>query len=582
MKALLALAALATFSGAVGAQQPPLRTAQGISEPVYTESVTEIYRVDTPHGVIYGEVVRPVVPEGVKVPVILTYSPYNILGSPANQASSIAEDGTADYYVPRGYARAVFDVVGTRESSGCYDYGGLGERETGKAVVDFLGSQGWANGKVGMIGGSYDGTTQWAAAVEQPEHLTTLIPQVAIDRWYDYAYGGGIRYLLNSENPSDEGFDTPVGFDFGFGFIPPLDVSGSQYVDALSTRINPCERIEHTQRGYEPDPVYDAFWEERDYRRLADRIKASALIEGGWLDHNVKHWDSTRMYLALPADHPKRLIMGQWNHSSSQFDDAQNIRHAWFDYWLLDLPTGVMDLPAVDSQASDGIRRQDSQWPPSDTQTQRYTLEGSGASALALRNADSASWADLNPLLTEEQMFGDNGCGGACLLFTGEVLAQPLRIAGNPQLHLQGRIDQASTHLTPVLYAEAADGSAAIITRGFLNLRNRNGLQVSEAVTPGETWTATVEFWDTDYVVPAGSRLGLALLSSNAIWALPDTTRATVELDLADSALELPQGPLDATPPDTQKRVGRFGGALGLGVLLALLASSGLRRRLVG
>ncbi|MFC6731764.1 hypothetical protein [Haladaptatus sp. GCM10025893] len=27
--------------------------------------------------------------------------------------------------------------------------------------------------------------------MEDPDHLTTIIPQVAIDRWYDYAFGGG-------------------------------------------------------------------------------------------------------------------------------------------------------------------------------------------------------------------------------------------------------------------------------------------------------------------------------------------------------------------------------------------------------
>lgn len=574
MKSGLAGAALLFCSCAVLAQPAPLQSAQGLSEPVYTESLTEIYRVETPHGVIYGEVIRPIVPEGVKVPVILTYSPYNILGSPSNQYASIADDGTASFYVPRGYARAVFDVVGTRESSGCYDYGGLGERETGAAVVDFLGAQDWANGKVGMIGGSYDGTTQWAAAVQQPKHLTTLIPQVAIDRWYDYAYGGGIRYFLNSENPSDEGFDTPAGFDFGFGFIPPLDATGPQFADALATRINPCARIEHTQRGYEPDPVYDAFWEERDYRRLAHLIKASAMIEGGWLDHNVKHWDSTRMFMALPADHPKRLVIGQWNHSASQFDDAAAIRHAWFDYWLLDLPTGIMQIPAVDSEASDGQRRQDVTWPPSETVEIPLQL----GSVLTLRNTDTPSWFDANPALSEEQIF-ELGCEDACLEFTTEPLSAELRISGSPQLILQGSSDQTSTHLTPVLYSEAPDGSKSIITRGFLNLLNRNGLDRSEPLTPGADWTATVEFWDTDYVVPAGHRLGLLLMSSNTVWALPDAARATTTLKLDAAQLILPvsagQAALTVSTARTADSLaGRFGGALyavwGLLTLLAL------------
>src|SRR5687768_62790 len=46
-----------------------------------------------------------------KQPVILTYSPYNTLGEPRP-----AEDAIASRYIPKGYARAVADVIGTRGS----------------------------------------------------------------------------------------------------------------------------------------------------------------------------------------------------------------------------------------------------------------------------------------------------------------------------------------------------------------------------------------------------------------------------------------------------------------------------------
>jgi predicted acyl esterase len=127
------------------------------------------------------------------------------------------------------------------------------------------------------------------------------------------------------------------------------------------------------------------------------------------------------------------------------------------------------------------------------------------------------------------------------------------------------------THYTPVLYEESAAGAVSIITRGFLNLRNRNGLHVSEPVSAGEAWTATVEFWDTDYVVPAGHRLGLAIMSSNAVWALPDVTLATTTLDLSVTALDLPvsegaEALAEARNAQMQS-ASRYGGALGLALL---------------
>lgn len=205
-------------------------TTHGVTEPEYELGAPESFYAptefehegETESPKLYGEVIRPVDPDTGEVvedvPVILTYSPYNDLRSANRQApdalklsgydpttgeppeqddvddESTANDAVAQYYVKRGYARAMVDLVGTRNSQGTYDYGGIRERLTGKQLVEWLADQPWTNGKVGMVGGSYDGTTQWAAAIEQPEGLATIVPQVAIDRWYDYAYIGGVRF----------------------------------------------------------------------------------------------------------------------------------------------------------------------------------------------------------------------------------------------------------------------------------------------------------------------------------------------------------------------------------------------------
>src|SRR3954453_22670000 len=86
----------------------PARAQDPPSAPVYTQSVTEELRIPTEYGSIYGWVRRPVVPAGVRVPIILTYSPYHAIESPQPGEDS---DGTGDYYVPRGYARAWFHLV---------------------------------------------------------------------------------------------------------------------------------------------------------------------------------------------------------------------------------------------------------------------------------------------------------------------------------------------------------------------------------------------------------------------------------------------------------------------------------------
>jgi X-Pro dipeptidyl-peptidase len=489
---------------------PGYKTTEGKSKPKYTESVVEEYRVDTKWGSIYGVVERPVVPKGVKVPVILTYTPYSIQQNPLAPVANLSYRDVP-YFVPRGYARAAFDLVGTGASGGCYDYGGIRERETGAKVVDFLGTQNWSSGKVGMIGVSYDGTTQWAAAVERPKHLTTIVPQVGIDRWYDYAFSQGVRFY--------SGFGTPWLFDFGFGVVPSHPTVHDPI--ALADHVNPCERVAHNERAFLPDPVYDSFWDERDYLSRIKKVEASVMIEGSWVDSNVHPRNSINMWKALPHPHPKRLLMAQQGHGPANFVDSLNIRHAWFDYWLLGLDTGVMDLPAVDSLVNNNIRLQDRAWPPPGTKKKTFSLTAGKASpgAMGLTDAETPEWTDDDPNQSEFTAISGDG-GTADLLFVGEPSKKRVRVSGIPLFKATVVSDRENTWLTPVLFDEDAAGDRQIITTGMMNARNRFGLRMSEPLVPGKAWKGTVEFQPADWVLEKGHRIGLAVMSMNSIEAL--------------------------------------------------------------
>src|SRR5687767_12116589 len=104
---------------------------------------------------------------GQKIPVILTLTPYHAL----YKGLGGGQNSPAWTLLQEGYAIVLADVRGTYESGGCWDYGGQKEREDGYDLVEWLGTQEWSNGKVAMIGASYDGTTANAAAVENPPHL---------------------------------------------------------------------------------------------------------------------------------------------------------------------------------------------------------------------------------------------------------------------------------------------------------------------------------------------------------------------------------------------------------------------------
>jgi putative CocE/NonD family hydrolase len=181
--------------------------AAGLALPAHAATpVYEVVYIDSVDGSrIRIEIQRdPSIPDQ---PVILTYSPYNSLAE-----TRPADDAIADRYVPQGYARAVADVLGTRGSTGCWDYGGAAEQQSGADVVRFLADQEWSNGRVGMTGVSYEGTTanmvaalgdDIAADSNGGKGLAGIVPIAAISRWYGYAYSDGVRYLGNSRTPSE-------------------------------------------------------------------------------------------------------------------------------------------------------------------------------------------------------------------------------------------------------------------------------------------------------------------------------------------------------------------------------------------
>lgn len=550
-----------------------IQTTSGKTDPTYEaadayhEYVQTEFDIDgaTESPKLYGEIIRPKDPETGEliedVPVILTYSPYNDLRSPNREApdtlspteddgeaKSTADDATSQYFVPRGYARAMFDLVGTRNSGGKYDYGGIRERQTGKQLVEWFHDQPWTNGKVGMIGGSYDGTTQWAAAIEQPRGLETIVPQVAIDRWYDYAYIEGIRFST---------FGTPHLFDFGFSVAPPLDAD-PEVVETILEHAQPADRVEHTAETAEYDALYDEFWDRRDYKAKADRIECSAYVEGGWLDDNVKHWDSTRMYNALPDDHPKKLVMGQWGHDVNQLPDALNVRHAWFDHHLMDdIETDVMDLPRVDSQVNTGERYQyDSPtFPPEDTSEVALSLVHSDPEPgeLALRGASSPTYQDTEVGLDEPTLLSTDTAGIDHLNFETDRLAEPLRFSGTPVLDLLATTTDDSAHFAVVVYDRAPDGSTTVLARGARNAKNRTSLRDHDTVPTDRPYRVPIEAIDIDHEVPAGNRLGVAVAADNTDFIRRDPDGSgthEVVLDDGGSSLRLTiTGGLDSLGP---------------------------------
>ena len=122
----------------------------------------------------------PDVEEGTKVPVIAEFGPYfdetSVDTGPVEQPGTWLGGMLINQILPHGYAFAQVSVMGTGRSNHCMDLMGNAEQLGVDAAVTWLGTQNWSNGKVAMIGKSYDGSTPWQAATFGNEHLATIVP----------------------------------------------------------------------------------------------------------------------------------------------------------------------------------------------------------------------------------------------------------------------------------------------------------------------------------------------------------------------------------------------------------------------
>ncbi len=400
------------------------------------DAIVEHVEVPSRNGVdtIWVDLIRPRTGPGVRIPTIMDASPYfNTLGrgwqgdckSPTTGLST--PTGTPglgctrdtpfpeyydDYFVPRGYAVALMDVRGTRNSGGCQTYGDRDEVFDAVDVVDHLADQPWSNGKVGLTGGSYDGTIANGAAVEQPisgrhkNAVAAVIPIRAIDRWYDYHFLNGV--------PSSAHAATPALFTTA---LAAADNPNSATVPGAFATLERKGCIatfgQATNAGYAPtyQDADNAFWTERDFASGAARTEAAFFLVHGLYDFNVKTNNVGQMWSALPARAPKKLWLLDGDHVDPDTPDAEHATaaghllpypfqrayrtatHRWWAQFLKGLPAGALDTPTVEVQGADGRWAGSRSWPlPGADRV--LSLRPDGTAAAGPARPGAVSWRD--------------------------------------------------------------------------------------------------------------------------------------------------------------------------------------------
>jgi X-Pro dipeptidyl-peptidase len=587
------LAAPASAAPAALLTDPVYDYATAIRETVYVETTMDNDGDGTADRVV-ADIIRPreAATAGLKVPVIMDASPYYQCCGRGNESEKkvYAADGTVtkfplyydNYFVPRGYAFVAADLAGTSRSTGCEDVGGTEEVQGAKAVIDWLNGRAvgrtasgtvvdataWTNGKVGMIGKSWDGTVANAVAATGVAGLRTIVPISAISSWYNYNRVNG---MVNPKVSS----------------VPSLHstVSGrpSGTCTAVSSALNSGQAASTGN--------YNSFWAARDYVPSAASVHASVFVVHGMNDLNVQGVHFGQWWEALASNNvPRKIWLSQEGHVDP-FDFRRaawvDTVHRWFDYWLMDIDNGIMSEPMADIERAADVWQTSALWPPAGTTGVNYVLQGtgnpgtlassgSGSGSLSLTDAPSLSEANAVSSPTT------NRTGRK--VYQTPVLTSALRISGTPTITLRVRSSKPTTTLTAKLvaygtatrvnYRASGEGistlttqscwgsssstddacyrdtakvvsSAAyqVLSRGWMDGQHRNSLTSTTAMNTSTFYTITWKLRPIDQVIPAGLRLGLVLTLSDAEFVSSHSTGATVTVDLAGSRLTLPVAP---------------------------------------
>ncbi|HEX6771061.1 MAG TPA: CocE/NonD family hydrolase [Acidobacteriaceae bacterium] len=278
-----------------------------------------------------------VVPKGAHdAPILLTRTPYDAAHRAERSKSGKMIEAlplSDEVFVKAGYIRVYQDVRGKYGSEGVYlmtpppvnsGYNPSGADDTTDAydTIDWLVKNvPESNGRVGMIGSSYEGFTVVMALLHPHPALKVAAPESPmVDGWMgdDWFHYGAFRqtnvdYILGQTSRRGKGVDVPrEGRDDYTNFLNAG--SADAFAKARGMEQLPFWRVmvEH--------PAYDGYWQSQALDKLITEkpLTVPTMWEQGLWDQEDM-WGAIHSYRALKAkdtpDNMNHLVMGPWFHS---------------------------------------------------------------------------------------------------------------------------------------------------------------------------------------------------------------------------------------------------------------------------
>ena len=518
-------------------------------------------------------------------PMLLTRTPYNADGRAERSASPHLKDLLPqgdDVFADGSYIRVFQDIRGKYGSQGDYVMTRPLKGPLNKTKVDHA-TDAWdtidwlvknvpeSNGRVGMIGSSYEGFTVVMALTDPHPALKVAAPESPmIDGWKgdDWLNNGAFRqvnfdYFTGQLTERGKGVSIPrAGYDDYSNFLRAG--SAGDFAQAAGLDQLPWwhKLVEH--------PSYDAFWQEQALDTVMARTPLK--VPTMWLQGL---WDQEDMYGANHAYHAMEgrdtgndhnyLVMGPWRHSQVNYDGSslgamkfdgdtahqfrRDVLRPFFDQYLID-GAPKADTPPVlvyDTGADRWDRLQ--AWPRSCAQgcaarSKPLYLQAGGKLSFQAPAAGQGDYeqyvsdpAKPVPFVPRPVHFGDRDMWTTWLVhdqrfvdgrpdvltYLSEPLTESLRIGGMPIVNLQASTSGTDSDWVVKLIDVYPDEMASDAKMGGYELpvslaifrgRYREGFETAKPIASDQVLGYRFELPNANHEFKPGHRVMVQVQSS--------------------------------------------------------------------
>ena len=487
-----------------------------------------------------------------KFPVLLERSPYNKEGGSENGV------GSPEFFAARGYVVIIQDVRGRFASDGdFYPFkdDGNGPNKDGYDTVEWLAKQDWSTGKIGTIGGSYSGATQYRNAISNPPNVKAMfVRESSADYSEEWVYRGGafelgfnlgwahrvtlsnLNHLVTDEKHEETEkmlIDIENNLDDWHKKTPLFP---TQYFNGLSDWYN----------DWLENPPSSDYWKEFDMSDHFGNIDIPIYHLGGWFDVFLN--GTLKFYQGVSkngkSDKTKqnqRLIVGPWVHGptninnrfAGEFDfgpdaalDFNELRLPWFDFWLKGKNNGIDETKKINFFVMGKNEwKQADEWPLKNTTYTKYYFNtklngeikslysGTLSDKKEIENSQLSFTNNLNnpvpslggnTLSIPNGVFEHSSVDKQCITFSTNPLENELEVTGPVSAEIYVNSDQENADWIVRLCDIDQSGYSRLVCDGIFRSH----------ATSGEIQKIKIDMWATSNMFLKGHRLRISVSSS--------------------------------------------------------------------